>query len=65
MAMAALAATRRLQDGGDTAGDKTFLSAKLATARFYADNFLSQAEGLSTQITRGGMPVLALASDDF
>ncbi len=62
MAMAALAATRRLQDG---AADKTFLTAKLTTARFYADNFLSQAEGLATQITRGGKPVLDLSADAF
>jgi alkylation response protein AidB-like acyl-CoA dehydrogenase len=64
MAMAALAATRRLNEGASPA-DKSFLPAKLATARFYADNILTQAEGLAAQIMRGGPPVLALASDDF
>ena len=62
MAMAALAATRRLSDG---ATDKAFLTAKLATARFYADNILVQADGLAAQIMRGSPPVLALAVEDF
>jgi hypothetical protein len=72
MAMAALAATRRLGDGatGDgAAGEgmpgKGFLTAKLATARFYADNILVQAEGLAAQIMRGSPPALALAAEDF
>jgi len=66
MAMAALAATRRLADGpGDMAGGKAFLTAKLATARFYADNILVQAEGLAAQIVRGSAPVLAPAAEDF
>jgi alkylation response protein AidB-like acyl-CoA dehydrogenase len=67
MAMAALAAARRLREGAmnEATGDKTFLTAKLATARFYADNILVQAEGLTAQIMRGGLPVLGLAAELF
>jgi 3-(methylthio)propanoyl-CoA dehydrogenase len=49
----------------EATGDKTFLTAKLATARFYADNILVQAEGLTAQIMRGGLPVLGLAAELF
>jgi 3-(methylthio)propanoyl-CoA dehydrogenase len=62
MAMAALAAVRR---GSEAGADAAFLNRKLATARFYADNILVQAEGLATQIMRGGPPVLALAAAEF
>jgi len=67
MAMAALAATRRLNEGaaGEGVPGKAFLMAKLATARFYADNILVQAEGLAAQIMRGSPPALALAAEDF
>jgi len=65
MAMAALAATRRLNEAGESLPDKAFLNAKLATARFYADNILIQADALATQITRGGPPALALAAEEF
>jgi hypothetical protein len=65
MAMAALAATRRLNEPGESLPDKAFLNAKLATARFYADNILIQADALATQITRGGPPALALAAEEF
>ena len=62
MAMAALAALRQLNED---AGNKAFLTAKLASARFYADNILVQAEGLAAQIMRGGPPVLSLAAELF
>ncbi len=67
MAMAALAAARRLREGAvnEATGDKAFLTAKLATARFYADNILVQAEGLAAQITRGGLSVLSLPAELF
>jgi 3-(methylthio)propanoyl-CoA dehydrogenase len=67
MAMAALAAARRLREGAvnEATGDKAFLTAKPATARFYADNILVQAEGLTAQIMRGGLPVLGLAAELF
>ena len=62
MAMSALAAWRKM---GEASADKRFLAGKLAMARFYADNILVQAEGLATQIIRGGQPVLGLAADAF
>jgi len=65
MAMAALAATRRLSEAGENMADKAFLKAKLATARFYADNILIQADALATQITRGSPPALALSAEEF
>jgi len=39
--------------------------AKLATARFYADNILVQSEGLAAQVLRGGPTVLGLPADLF
>ena len=62
MAMAALAALRRLSE---RSGDEGFLKAKLATARFYADNILAEADGLAAQITRGGESLLALPAELF
>jgi len=62
MAMAALSATRRLAEPSE---QRSFLLAKLATARFYADNILPQAEALAVQVMRGGPPVLALTADQF
>ena len=62
MAMAALAAARRL---GERAGDQGFLAAKLATARFYADNILVQSEGLAAQVLRGGAATLSLPAELF
>ena len=62
MAMAALAALRRLGEGSDASA---FLKAKLVTARFYADNILVQADALAVQIMRGGPSVLALPADQF
>ena len=63
MAMAALAALRRL--GRAKRRVRGFLKAKLATARFYADNILAEADGLATQITRGGESLLALPAELF
>jgi hypothetical protein len=62
MAMAALAAVRRLDEA---AQDAPFLRAKLATARFYAENMLSQADGLAAQVTEGGRSVLDMDTDFF
>jgi alkylation response protein AidB-like acyl-CoA dehydrogenase len=62
MAMASLAALRRQSQGEAESG---FLAAKLATARFYADNILTQADGLAAQVTRGGASVLALPPELF
>jgi hypothetical protein len=62
MARAALVARRRLDDGS---GDAAFYRAKIATARFFADHFLSRAEGLRHAIVDGSAGVLALDVDQF
>ena len=62
MARAALVAKQKL-DAGD--GDASFYSAKIATARFFADHILSQASGLRTAIVEGSAGVLALNEEQF
>jgi hypothetical protein len=61
MARQALAAFRRLAGGEE---DTAFLSAKIATVRFYADHFLALAPGYLAGI-RGGATVLDFAVDRF
>jgi butyryl-CoA dehydrogenase len=60
MARAALAAERLLDSG-----DRPFLQAKLATARFYADHLLVQAPGLRDTVVKGGAAVMAVPEDQF
>ena len=60
MARAALIAEKQLQSG-----DKDFLQAKIATARFYADHVLVQAPGLRNTVVNGAAGVLALSEDQF
>jgi alkylation response protein AidB-like acyl-CoA dehydrogenase len=62
MARAALVADCKVNAGE---GDAGFMRAKIATARFFADHFLSQAGGLASSITEGSAGVLALADDQF
>ncbi|MFD2366205.1 acyl-CoA dehydrogenase [Pseudoduganella sp. GCM10020061] len=62
MARAALIAQQKL-DAGE--GDASFYKAKIATARFFADHFLSQASGLRSAIVDGSAGVLALSEDQF
>jgi butyryl-CoA dehydrogenase len=62
MARAALAAQKHLDAGQ---GDAAFYRAKIGTARFYADYFLSQANGSREAIVSGSAGVLALAEDQF
>ncbi|MDB5774408.1 MAG: aidB [Herbaspirillum sp.] len=62
MGRAALAAQRQLQAGG---GDRDFYEAKIGTARFFADHFLTQAEAYRLAIVEGGDSVLALREDQF
>ncbi len=62
MARAALIADRRLRDGG---GDPAFYSAKLETARFYADHVLARAPGLAHTVVHGAAGALAMADDQF
>ncbi|WP_288393103.1 acyl-CoA dehydrogenase [uncultured Herbaspirillum sp.] len=62
MARAAAVAAAKLKAGE---GDAKFYAAKLATARFYADQILPQALAHRTAIVEGGQAVLALAEDQF
>ena len=57
MARAALIAEQRLEAGE---GDAGFYQAKIGTARFFADHFLTQAAGYRTAIIEGSAGVLAL-----
>jgi acyl-CoA dehydrogenase len=56
LARAALAAHHRIGAGD---ADKTFLEAKITTARFYADHVLSQADGLAHCVINGAAATLA------
>jgi len=60
MARAALAAERSLNSG-----DKDFLQAKIATARFYGDHVLVQAPALRDTVVKGGADVMALSEEQF
>ncbi|RJG06838.1 acyl-CoA dehydrogenase [Noviherbaspirillum cavernae] len=62
MARAALVAERKLKAGE---GDVKFYQAKIATARFFADHFLSQASGYRAAIVDGSIGVLSLAEEQF
>ena len=61
MVRAALIAQAKM-DAGDS---DPFYSAKIITARFYADHLLSQAEGLASSVTDGAEGVMALPEDLF
>jgi 3-(methylsulfanyl)propanoyl-CoA dehydrogenase len=60
MARAALAADKKLGSG-----ERDFLAAKLATARFYGDHVLVQAPGLRDTVVKGSADVMALPEDQF
>jgi acyl-CoA dehydrogenase len=60
MARAALIAENRL-----SSGDKSFLQAKIATARFYGEHVLVQARGLRDTVVNGGAGVMALTDEQF
>jgi hypothetical protein len=62
MARAALVARNKLAAGD---GDAAFYRAKIATARFFADHILSQADGLRHGIVDGSAGVLALDVEQF
>jgi alkylation response protein AidB-like acyl-CoA dehydrogenase len=62
MAQAALIAQEKL---GQPDTDHGFYTAKLASARFYAEHVLTQAQALAREITRGADSVLALDVADF
>src|SRR5216117_1504518 len=60
MARAALAAEKKL-----ASGDRPFLEAKIATARFYGDQVLVQAPALRDTVVKGSPAVMALSEDQF
>ena len=62
LARALLVAEKQLA-GGE--GDRAFLEAKVATARFYAEHILSRTSSLRTAILEGADSVTALALDSF
>ncbi len=62
LARSALIAERRLAEGK---GDNAFYQAKIATARFFADQLLSQAPGLASAVTSGGAGALSLDEEQF
>lgn len=62
MARAAQAAQQKI-DGG--AGDRAFYAAKIVTARFFADHYLTQASGLRVAIVEGSSATLGLTEEQF
>jgi butyryl-CoA dehydrogenase len=62
MARAAKVATTKLAEG---AGDASFYQAKIATARFFADHYLSTSSAARIAIVEGSVGVLALADEQF
>jgi hypothetical protein len=50
---------------GSGEGDHTFLTAKVATARFYAEHLLSKLPSLRDAIVEGGESVVALPAEAF
>ena len=56
----ALLAAERLRDG-----DPSFFNTKIATARFFAENLLPQAQALATSIVEGGYSTNALEVEQF
>ena len=62
MARAAKIATAKLAEGG---GDASFYKAKIATARFFADHYLSTSSAARIAIVEGSAGVLALTDEQF
>ena len=62
MARSSAAAKRLLSNGG---ADPSFLEAKVATARFYAEHILPRAKGLRDEVIGGAASVLALSEEQF
>jgi hypothetical protein len=61
MGRAAIIARERLA----AADSDSFWAAKLATARFFADHFLTQAPGLAESVVGGATGALEMADDSF
>ena len=62
MARAAVISQQKLKAGD---GDASFYQAKIVTARFFADHFLTQSGGLRASIIDGSAGVLALSVEQF
>jgi butyryl-CoA dehydrogenase len=62
MGRAALVAADKLSSGD---GDASFYRAKITTARFFADHYLSTASASRAAIVEGSSGVLALAEEQF
>jgi len=60
MARASLAAEKGL-----AGADRAFCAAKLATARFYADQVLVQAPALRDTVVKGASAVMAVPEDSM
>ena len=60
LARSAIAARQHLGDGG---GDDAFLAAKIATARFYAEQVLPAAPALLGPVTRGADLLYAIDAE--
>jgi alkylation response protein AidB-like acyl-CoA dehydrogenase len=59
------AAVRADKIRADPRADRDFLSAKLASARFYAEHILPQAQGHAGTVMNGSASVLALPEEQF
>ena len=59
MARSLIVAEQKLAD------DAEFFSAKIATARFYAEYLLSQVPGAAASVLEGGEAVNSLKADQF
>ncbi len=62
MARAALICERKLQA---KEGDAAFNTAKIKTARFFADHVLAQAAGFAVAVTQGADAVMSLSEEQF
>jgi hypothetical protein len=62
MGRSALRAALRLEAGG---GDESFLTAKIATARFYCEHLLPRAQACLAAIEAGPESTMALAEEQF
>ncbi|MEI6557211.1 MAG: acyl-CoA dehydrogenase C-terminal domain-containing protein [Rhodospirillaceae bacterium] len=63
--MLARAATAACDDLSQRGADHAFLTGKIITARFYAEQILPQAAGLLVPITQGANTVMALSEEQF
>lgn len=62
MARAAMVANTKLAEGSS---DATFYKSKIATARFFADHYLTTSSAARIAIVEGSVSVLALADEQF